>query len=176
VASEAQVRFLSQSGPLFAARREGLIELDFPARLEEPTAAPAGLSRALGATPLYFGRNVDDYLVLVEDEEAVRRLRPDFAALAKVSARGVIVTAPASTAGFDFVSRFFAPAVGIDEDPVTGSAHCCLAPFWKARLGKESLVGVQASARGGSVRVRVAGERVFLGGSAVLVFRGELVA
>jgi len=175
VAAESPVSFQSRSGPLFAARRNGLIELDFPARLEQSAPAPPGLAEALGAEPKYLGRNVDDYLVLVEDEEAVRRLRPDFAALAKVSARGVIVTAPASSAGFDFVSRFFAPAVGIDEDPVTGSAHCCLAPFWKARLGKESLVGYQASARGGVVRVRVADDRVFLGGTAVLVFRGELL-
>lgn len=176
VPEESPVQFLSKSGPLFAARRDGHIELDFPARLEQQAPAPPGLADALGAEPKYVGRNVDDYLILLEDEAAVRRLRPDCAALGKVSARGVIVTAPASTVGFDFVSRFFAPAAGIDEDPVTGSAHCCLGPFWKARLGKEHLVGYQASARGGIVRVRVAGDRVFLGGAAVLVFRGELVA
>jgi predicted PhzF superfamily epimerase YddE/YHI9 len=111
----------------------------------------------------------------MESEDTVRRLAPDFAALGRFEARGIIVTSRASTTGFDFVSRFFAPASGINEDPVTGSSHCTLAPYWSARLGKTDLVGYQASSRGGVVRVRLQGDRVILGGQAVTVLRGELV-
>jgi PhzF family phenazine biosynthesis protein len=124
--------------------------------------------------PRYIGRNVYDYLIEVESEAIVRNINPDFARLKKVEARGVIVTAAASSRGFDFVSRFFAPAVGIDEDPVTGSAHCCLGPYWSAKLGKKELTAYQASSRGGIVRVRLAGDRVLLGGRAVTILRGEL--
>ena len=151
------------------------MEMDFPAKRPEPAPAPPGLAEALGASPCYVGRNQWDYLVEVESEEAVRALRPDLARLAALPFRGLIVTSPASTAGFDFVSRFFAPAAGVDEDPVTGSAHCCLGPFWRERLGKDELRAYQASARGGVVGVRVAGERVLLRGQAVTVLRGELV-
>jgi predicted PhzF superfamily epimerase YddE/YHI9 len=117
-------------------------------------------------------RAADDFLVLADNEATVRALTPDFQRLGKVEARGVIVTAPA--AEFDFVSRFFGPAVGIDEDPVTGSAHCCLCPFWAERLGKLKMIGYQASARGGEVRVTLTGDRVLLAGSAVTTLRGEL--
>jgi PhzF family phenazine biosynthesis protein len=170
----ATARFATKSGELRATRRASLIELDFPAKPEEPADAPTDLYRDLGITPSYLGRNQFDYLVLLDDERAVRAVNPDFALLRKVDVRGVIVTAPASTAGYDFVSRFFAPAVGVDEDPVTGSAHCALGPFWAARLGKTELSALQVSARGGTMRVRVAGDRVFLGGRAVTVLRGEL--
>lgn len=121
-----------------------------------------------------------DLLVEMPDERSVRNLEPDFAALERIPARGVIATAvavaerPADT-GYDFVSRFFAPRVGIDEDPVTGSAHCALAPFWAGRLGRDELVGWQASARGGMVRTRLEGDRVVLGGRAVTVWKGELL-
>jgi predicted PhzF superfamily epimerase YddE/YHI9 len=121
------------------------------------------------------GRSIFDYLVEVESEAIVRTLQPDFALLATLAVRGVIVTSRATTQGYDFVSRYFAPAAGIDEDPVTGSAHCCLTPFWCERLGKAELVAYQASARGGVVRVCPHGERVLVGGQAVTVLRGELL-
>src|SRR6185503_7840228 len=113
--------------------------------------------------------------VEVDSEATVRRLHPDFTALGRAEARGVMVTSRASTPGFDFVSRFFAPASGINEDPATGSSHCALAPYWSERLGKTELLAYQASARGGVFRVRVQGDRVIIGGQAVTVVRGELV-
>jgi PhzF family phenazine biosynthesis protein len=167
-------RFATRSGELRASRRGDLIELDFPTKPEQPAEPPENLLEACAVKPLYLGRNVFDYLLLLDSEEAVRAVTPDFALLGRVTVRGVIVTAPSARPEFDFVSRFFAPAVGVDEDPVTGSAHCCLGPFWAARLGKTELVGHQVSARGGVVNVRVAGDRVFLGGHAVTVLRGEL--
>ncbi len=167
-------RFETKSGELRATRRGELIELDFPAKPEEAAAPPANLLEAIAVTPVYLGRNAFDYLLLLESEAAVRAVAPDFARLRTVEVRGVIVTAPASTPGYDFVSRFFAPKVGVDEDPVTGSAHCALGPFWAKRLGKSELSAFQASARGGALSVRVAGDRVFLGGRAVTVLRGEL--
>jgi len=174
LAPKAEARFQTKSGLLTAARRGGQIELDFPAKPEETAEAPDGLIEALGVEPLHIGRNAFDYLVEVESQEIVRDAAPDFARLKKIRARGVMITAVASSAGFDFVSRFFAPAVGIDEDPVTGSAHCCLGPYWGAKLGKTEMKAYQASARGGIVRVRLAGDRVLLGGHAVTILRGEL--
>jgi PhzF family phenazine biosynthesis protein len=168
-------RFHTRSGLLLAARRGERIELDFPAKLEESIAPPEGLLAALGlAVARYVGKNKFDYLVEVESEAVVRGLKPDDRALAKLPVRGVIVTSRAAARPYDFVSRFFAPGSGIAEDPVTGSAHCCLAPYWQERLGKDEMVGYQASARGGVVHVRVAGDRVMLGGQAVTVMRGEL--
>jgi predicted PhzF superfamily epimerase YddE/YHI9 len=168
-------RFQSRSGLLTAERRGEWIELDFPATPAEPAPAPPGLLAALGATARYTGKNRFDYLVEVDTEEALRALKPDIAALTALPVRGVIVTARATTPGFDFVSRFFAPAAGVPEDPVTGSAHCCLAPFWRDRLGKDEMRAYQASARGGVVGVRVASARVYLRGQAVTVLRGELI-
>ena len=174
---EATLVFRTKSGALSAARRGEDIELDFPAEPAAPAQAPPGLLEALGAEALSVGRNRLDFLVELDSEDRLRRIQPKFAALATACgpARGVIVTAPSSAPGFDFVSRYFAPSCGIDEDPVTGSAHCCLGPFWAARLGKPALVGFQASRRGGVVGVRVADSRVFLGGRAVTILRGELV-
>jgi PhzF family phenazine biosynthesis protein len=172
--SSETARFATLSGELRASRRGDLIEMDFPSKPEQPAEPPEDLVEALGVEPLYLGRNAFDYLVLLDSEETVRAVSPDFARLRNVDVRGVIVTAPSSRPEFDFVSRFFAPAVGVDEDPVTGSAHCCLGPFWAARLGKSELTAYQASARGGVVRARVARDRVFLGGRAVTVLRGEL--
>jgi PhzF family phenazine biosynthesis protein len=167
-------RFHTKSGLLTATRRAELIELDFPATPEERTAPPEGLLESLGiASPRYVGRNKFDFLVEVDSEDDVRALNPDHAGLRKLPMRGVIVTSRGKE--HDFVSRFFAPGSGIDEDPVTGSAHCCLAPFWASRLGKNEFVAYQASARGGIVRVRLDGDRVKLGGRAVTVLRGELV-
>ena len=138
----------------------------------------ATLAAALGLSPQaisYTGKNRFDYLLEVASEEIVRTLQPDMTKLIAAPTRGVIVTSQSSTPGIDFVSRFFAPQVGVPEDPVTGSAHCCLAPYWGAKFGKERLTGYQASARGGIVRVRMAGERVNIGGQAVTVMRGELL-
>jgi len=173
---EKPIRFLTKSGPLTAHARGGLIELDFPSRRAQPVVPPWDLARALGAVPRWVGRNEEDLLVLLENERAVVGLDPDIPALNRLGPRGVIVTAAAETPEHDFVSRFFAPAVGIPEDPVTGSAHCCLAPFWADRLGRERMSGYQASSRGGTVRVRVDGGRVTLGGAAVTVLRGSLTA
>ncbi len=167
-------RFHTRSGLLTAERRGEWIEMDFPADPERPTTPPEGLAQALGATPVYVGEIPFAYLVEVESEEIVRKLQPDFALLRRLP-RGVVVTARATSPTYDFVSRFFAPHVGIDEDPVTGATHCCLGPYWAPRLGKEEVVGYQASARGGIVRVRPAGDRVTLSGQAVTVLRGELV-
>ncbi len=150
------------------------MEMDFPSMPPEPVQAPAELLGSLGVTPVYVGKSKFDYLMELDSEAAVRAVRPDFAALRKLPARGVIVTSVSSGGQYDFVSRFFAPAAGIDEDPVTGSAHCCLAPYWASRLGKREMTGYQASPRGGVVKVRLEGNRVRLAGVAVTVLRGEL--
>jgi PhzF family phenazine biosynthesis protein len=167
--------FQTLSGELTARKDGDWIELDFPA---EPVAAiepQAVLSQALGSSPRFVGRNRMDLFVELDDEQTVRSVQPDMSLLRQIEARGVVVTSRSSTAEFDFVSRFFGPAVGIDEDPVTGSSHCGLGPYWGGRLDKEQMTGYQASARGGVVRVRLAGNRVRLGGQAVTVMRGELV-
>jgi predicted PhzF superfamily epimerase YddE/YHI9 len=171
-----QARFYTRSGLLTAVRRSDGIELDFPATPAEPCPPPDGLVEVLGVSPRFVGKSRFDYLVQVDAEETVRRLKPDLAALAKLPVRGLIVTAQASTASFDFVSRFFAPATGVPEDPATGSSHCTLAPFWGERLGKDEMTGYQASSRGGVIGVRLVGLRVRLRGKAVTVLRGELLA
>jgi len=172
---DVQARFHTRSGLLTAARRDAWIELDFPATPAEPATAPPGLARALGAAPVHVGRTPFDYFVELDSEARVRDLHPDHAALALLPVRGVLVTSRATDGAFDFVSRFFAPAAGIPEDPVTGSTHCALGPYWGAQLGKTEMLAYQASARGGIVRVRLVGERVSLGGQAVTVLRGEFV-
>ena len=171
---EAQARFFTRSGLLTAGRKGEWIEMDFPAEPEEPATAPPNLLRALSVTPRYVGKNRFDYLIEV-DEQTVKSLKPDFLLLRTIKARGVIVTSVASSSAYDFVSRFFSVGAGIDEDPVTGSAHCCLGPYWKKRLNKNQFVAYQASARGGVVRVRVGDKRVYLGGQAVTVLRGEII-
>lgn len=173
--SREVARFHTNSGLLSAERRGDWIELDFPALPTEPIANLPGLSDALGVPSVYIGMSQFDCLVEVDSEATVREIRPDFARLAALPVRGVIVTSRASTRGYDFVSRFFGPRVGVPEDPVTGSAHCVLAPFWCNRLGRQELTGYQASLRGGVVRVCLDGERVRLGGQAVTVARGELM-
>lgn len=167
--------FHTRSGILTATRRDDLIWLDFPATPDRPDAGTAALARCLGVGIRYLGRTIFDYLVELESAAEVRSVTPDMGALAKLTVRGVIVTARSDDSSHDFLSRYFAPGVGIPEDPVTGSAHCGLGPFWASRLGKSELVGYQASARGGTVRVRVDGDRVHLGGHAVTVLRGELL-
>ena len=176
-----QARFHTQSGLLTADRRDEWIELDFPTTPSVPAVPPPGLTAALGGsgagiTPRSVGRSKFDYLVELDSEHAVRALAPDIAALEQVEARGIIVTSQATTAGYDFVSRFFAPRTGVPEDPVTGSAHCALTPFWSERLGRAEMTAYQASPRGGVIRVRLAGDRVKLAGQAVTVLRGELLS
>ena len=168
--------FETVSGTLTAHRDGNLIALDFPAEPVEPVAAPPHLLEALAAPACAVMRGRLDYLVELESEDAVRALTPDFARLRQVETRGVIVTARATTPGYDAVSRFFAPGVGLDEDAVTGSAHCALGPYWGERLGRPTLVAYQASARGGTVQVRLDGSRVRLGGRAVTVMEGSLLA
>jgi PhzF family phenazine biosynthesis protein len=181
---DQEARFDTLSGRLLARRRGALVEIDMPAMRLDETAAPEALRRALGAAPVRCLRTPDrghgdwDYLLELDAEESVRGLRPDFAALRRDVTAGVVVTAPASRTKADFVSRYFAAAQGIDEDPVTGVAHCSLGPFWGRRLGRkegEEMIGYQASARGGFVHVRLAGDRVRLAGEAVTVLRGELL-
>lgn len=176
VAADAEARFHTRSGALTCRKDGGWIWMDFPAKPAEPVDAFPELIAALGVEAVHVARSHFDYLVEVASEDAVRAARPDLTRLREVETRGVIVTARAAEgAAYDFVSRFFAPAVGVDEDPVTGSAHCVLAPYWSDRLGRAELTGFQASRRGGVVRVRHAGDRVHLGGQAVTVLRGTLV-
>jgi len=176
LAPDAEARFHTRSGLLTARRADGWIEMDFPSEPPASVDAPAGLVEALAARPRWVGKNRMYYLLEVADEAHVRGLAPDFATLEQSAKEGVIVTARTARGGFDFVSRFFAPAFGVPEDPVTGSAHCALAPYWAERLGKRQMVGFQASLRGGVVRVRLADERVILAGQAVTVLEGELVS
>jgi predicted PhzF superfamily epimerase YddE/YHI9 len=171
-----QARFHTRSGLLTADRRGEWIELNFPVKASVRAEPPPELLPSLGiASPICVGKNAFDYLVEVESEEQVRRLQPDFGTLKKIGVRGVMVTARSSDPRFDFVSRFFAPGSGIDEDPVTGSAHTALGPHWSKLLGKSEMTGYQASARGGVVRVRMNGDRVILGGQAVTVMQATLL-
>ncbi|GGD55902.1 PhzF family phenazine biosynthesis protein [Paenibacillus nasutitermitis] len=168
-------RFHTRSGLLGAERIRDGIRMDFPSEPVVQTAAPEELIHALGLIPRYVGRNRMDYLVEVDSEETVRSLRPDFALLARVDARGIIVTSRSqdyANNGVDFVSRAYFPSVGVNEDPVTGSAHCALAPYWQKKLRKDELRGYQASDRGGYVQLRTVGERVFITGQAVTVLKG----
>ena len=175
-----EARFHTRSGLLTAKWRQNGIEMDFPAQIEATAEAPQLLLDALGVTPRYVGKNQTDYLVELGSETEVRATAPDFRRLAELPIRGVMITAAGDASStestpYDFVSRFFAPAAGIDEDPVTGSAHCCLGPFWSRRLGRDTLTGFQASARGGVVGLQVSGERVRLSGNAVTVMRADLL-
>jgi PhzF family phenazine biosynthesis protein len=167
-------RFHTKSGLLTCDQRGDWIEMNFPAKFEQPADPPPQLADALGTKLKYTGRTQFDYLVEVADEATLRALAPKHHLLRELPVRGVIATARGS-GDFDFVSRFFAPGSGIDEDPVTGSAHCALAPYWAARLGKNEMTGYQASPRGGVVKVRLEGDRVVLMGQAVIVLRGELL-
>jgi PhzF family phenazine biosynthesis protein len=182
--ADESIRFHTRSGVLGARRDDPWIELDFPSL--PPIVGDVGdeIIELVGGTPVVrargnVGGGMSGYFLEYESEEEVRGLKPDFSRLADVPDGYVLVTAPATMDGYDFVSRFFGPPAGVDEDPVTGSAHCSLGPWWQAKLGKDELMGFQCSARGGTVRVRVGGntgaDRVRLGGRAVTVLRGELV-
>ncbi len=168
--------FRTRSGELRATLSDGWIALDFPGRPVERSIDPAPFAQALGVAVVNAWMSRTDVLVEVESAAIVRDLQPDFGLLGAVRARGIIVTARSDSAAFDFVSRFFAPSCGVAEDPVTGSAHCTLGPYWADRLGKSELVGYQASRRGGIVRVVVDRDRILLRGQAVTVLRGELAA
>ena len=174
---DEQARFHTLRGLLTAVRRGDWYEMDFPVKSETPVEIPENLVEALSVeeTVENITANQFDFLVEVESETVVREMQPDFTLLSKIPIRGVIVTSRADAGDYDFVSRFFAPAVGINEDPVTGSAHCFLSPYWSERLGRNELVAYQASARGGVVKVRLDGDRVHIGGQAVTVLRGELL-
>lgn len=178
VPTNQEIRFHTLSGLLTANRQGEWIELNFPVQPMQVVEPPDTLLAALGITDFAAVRhrtrqNQDDYLIELASEDDVRQLRPNFTQMLTLSTRGAIVTSRGTQ--YDFVSRYFAPGVGINEDPVTGYAHCCLAPYWQERLGKTEFLAYQASARGGVVKVRLAGDRVLLAGQAVTVLRGELV-
>jgi len=162
----SRVVFHSASGPLTVNRLGSKYVMDFPVRRSEPVSTPPGLADALGVAPIEVCANVFNYMALLESAQIVRALAPDIAALARLDRDGIIVTAPGDGA-YDFVSRYFAPAKGIPEDPVTGGAHCMLAPYWAKRLGKTTFRAYQASPRGGEIICRLAGERVELEGNCV---------
>jgi PhzF family phenazine biosynthesis protein len=169
----ATARFFTLSGEMRATKDGDWLTLDFPSRPVAPQPAPFDIAAALGVPVLNIAGNQHNrWLAEIASEEQLRALRPDFTAMMGVY--GVIATCRATTPGYDFMSRFFAPSVGINEDPVTGGAHCSLTPYWAEKLGKTEMVGYQASPRGGVVRVRLAGDRVHLSGQAVTVLRGEL--
>ena len=170
----SRVTFSTRSGDLTVERYGSLFQMDFPGLNVVPCQPPPDLLESLSGKALYVGQSKFDYVIEFESEEAIRSIKPNFNALANVKCRGVVVTARSADGQFDFVSRFFAPALGINEDPVTGSAHCILAPFWGSRLGKSKMVGYQASSRGGVVQVELRGDRVILGGQGVIFGRGQI--
>ena len=176
LARSAEARFHTKSGRLTARRDGDWIVMDFPATPVKPTDQLDALNQGLGVTPKFTGRSKFDYLLELDSERTVRRLQPDMSKLGEIVTRGIIVTAKSDSRDYDFVSRFFAPRSGIDEDPVTGSSHCALGPFWNGKLGKDHLIAKQVSARTGIVRVTIKGERVLLGGQAVTVMRGGLLS
>lgn len=170
-----EAHFYTRSGLLTAKRIKGFIQLDFPQRLLEYAPIPEELQRSLGVTPVHVKKGQYGYLIELENEQTVRNLEPDYRLIAKIPLQGVIVTAQGNEGTYDFVSRYFAPGVGINEDPVTGSAHCALAPYWQKRLGKNQFVAYQASPRGGELKIRIKGHRVLLSGQAVTVMKGILM-
>ncbi|MBV1776159.1 PhzF family phenazine biosynthesis protein [Burkholderiaceae bacterium DAT-1] len=165
------ITFSSKSGSLHVRKHGEHYTLNFPARVNEAIPCPAGLAEAIGIAPLEVFTSGPNYLALLPSADAVRALKPDFAAIARLDQSGLVVTAPGDK-GFDCVSRFFAPAKGVPEDPVTGSAHCGLAPFWAARLDKQSIRAWQASPRGGEIQCKLIGDRVELSGTAVFYMQG----
>ncbi|MBE9168533.1 PhzF family phenazine biosynthesis protein [Pleurocapsales cyanobacterium LEGE 06147] len=178
LSEDKPARFHTKSGLLVAKRQREWIELDFPANFSEVTTTSPELEQALGVSIKKTLHNSLGYLVEVEAADVVRQLKPNFSLLKTLPVHGVIVTSLAEKdSEYNFISRFFAPGLGIDEDPVTGAAHCCLAPFWRGCLGKDELLAYQASIRGGTVKISYSGgDRVYLSGQAVTVMRGELVS
>ena len=175
LSQDQSVVFHTKSGILICKKSGEFIVMDFPIESAVECSPPEGLAKALKVKPIYVGKNRMDYLVEVESEEIVRNLEPDLMKLSKIPCRGFMVTARSKNPKYDFVSRVFGPAVGISEDPVTGSAHCCLGPYWKDKLGKNPLNAYQASKRGGEMKVDVQENRVLLQGKAVTVMKAELL-
>jgi PhzF family phenazine biosynthesis protein len=175
LSADEQARFHTASGLLLAVRRGDRIELDFPANPPRSVDPRQDLLDALGVSAVFFGKTRWDFFLEVGDAGVVRRAAPDFSRLRTLGVRGAVITAASDADEIDFISRFFAPGAGVDEDPVTGAAHCALAPYWARKLGRSGLTGYQASARGGVVHCRVDGDRVLLSGDAVTVVRGELL-
>jgi len=169
----SQVIFHSASGPLTVNRRDAGYVMNFPARFSELVSMPSGLGEALGVVPVEVVADTFNYIALLESAQVVREIAPDIAAIARMDRSGVIVTAQGD-GNYDFVSRYFAPAKGIPEDPVTGGAHCALAPFWAKRLNKTAFRAFQASRRGGEIICRLVGDRVELQGTVVFYMEGEV--
>ncbi|MDJ0759078.1 MAG: PhzF family phenazine biosynthesis protein [Woeseiaceae bacterium] len=176
VPADSPIRFQTRSGELSCSNDGDIIELDLPATQSQLAEPDQRLIDGLTVEPLLVMQSKNELLALLPSEAKLRSLQPDLAALAALPRGGIVVTAASKDAEFDFVSRFFGPAIGIDEDPVTGAAHCFLGPFWGERLGKQNMLAYQASPRGGTVRIRLGGERIFLGGTAVTISRGQLLA
>jgi PhzF family phenazine biosynthesis protein len=174
VPEDTILRFQTLSGLLTASRNNDWIELNFPARKFSEITENEAVTDGLGAVPEKCYQSGENLLYVYNEENEVRRITPDFSVLKRLNYHGIIVTAPAKEPRYDFVSRFFAPAIGINEDPVTGSAHCTLTPYWQAQLRKDSMNAYQASARGGELKVRASGERVYISGQAVTVFETSL--
>lgn len=174
LASDSPARFHTRSGLLSAVHKGAWIEMDFPAEPETQAEFPEDIIEAFGVQARYVGKNRFDFLLEFESAETIRKMTPNFSLLNPVSSRGFIVTSPSDSDQYDFISRFFAPAAGINEDPVTGSAHCCLGVYWAKKLGTNELIGYQASKRGGVVKVRVGDGRVYLSGQAITVMRATL--
>ena len=170
-----KANFDSRSGELAATKSGDQIFLNFPATPAKPALLDGEILEAVKLNPQYTGLSREDYLIEVASADEVRNLDIDFGKLSKVETRGVIVTAASDQTEFDFISRFFAPAAGIDEDPVTGSAHCCLAPYWSEKLNKLELTAYQASARGGKLQLKIENDRVHIGGRAITIKKGELL-
>lgn len=174
VSQNKKIKFYTKSGLLTASFKNNWVTLDFPSTPEKPVKAPSNLLKALGLKKVsYIGKSIFDYLVEVDSEKTVRHLKPDLKMLATIPARGVMVTSRSKT--YDFISRFFGPRSGIDEDPVTGSAHCTLGPFWKKKLNKTHFNAHQASSRGGIIQIRLVRNRTYLTGQAMTVLKGELL-
>ena len=173
--TEEQLSFHTRSGVLSASHLGEWIELDFPASGVAPATCNIDLEEALAVRPVFVGMSEFDFFVEVELPQELRDLRPNMDLIRQAEARGIIVTSPSDRPEYDFLSRFFAPQSGVQEDPVTGSAHCSLGPHWGEKLGKEEMLAYQASPRGGEVRLRLGGDRVYLGGQAVTVMKAELL-
>jgi PhzF family phenazine biosynthesis protein len=177
LSANQSARFHTKSGLLIAKKQEDWIELDFPANPSEAISTPPEISEALGVPVKSVMKNSLGYLVEVESEELVRNLEPNFTILTKLFPEVIVTSIAENSSEYDFVSRFFCPGLGINEDPVTGAAHCCLAPYWRNKLNKNEFLAYQASSRGGVMKVKYPGEdRVYLRGQAVTVLRGELIS
>ncbi|MEW6528149.1 MAG: PhzF family phenazine biosynthesis protein [Spirochaetota bacterium] len=172
--AQQELKFYTRSGLLIVKKEGDIITMNFPQEIATEYSIPQWVIEALGVKPVYTGKNRMDYLIEVKTEEEVLEINPDFIALKKMDSRGVIITAKSSRMEYDFVSRFFAPGLGVNEDPVTGSAHCCLGPYWQQKLQKSTFTAYQASERGGVLKVEVGDDRVYIGGKAVTVLSGHI--